>query len=248
MVCWNIWTLRNNIIWKNQPIESAGYIVKSAQNYYAAWCEATIDRQQAERRSNTIVSWTKPPQGFLKLNVDAAINKQDARMGFGCVLRDELGHFIAARGSPWRGYYSAKEAEAVAIRESLTWIKTLNVDKIIIETDSLQVTQALESNPRDSSFFVVLLGRTADFLVYGQGQQRRVVIEAVRLLDNENKGTNSEFCKLNEMPDVKSPNHFKDKSKKWLKFGFGEQDVTMPSRKLGFGGNSRGLSEQRPTM
>nr|GMD02172.1 ATP-dependent DNA helicase SRS2-like protein At4g25120 [Ipomoea batatas]GME18267.1 ATP-dependent DNA helicase SRS2-like protein At4g25120 [Ipomoea batatas] len=62
------------------------------------------------------------------------------------------------------------------------------------------------------------LGRTADFLVYGQGQQRRAVIEAVRLLDNENKGTNSEFCKLNEMPDVKSPNQFKDKSKKWLKF------------------------------
>nr|GMD42442.1 histone H2B.V2-like [Ipomoea batatas] len=62
------------------------------------------------------------------------------------------------------------------------------------------------------------LGRTADFLVYGQGQQRRAVIEAVRLLDNENKGTNSEFCKLNEMPDVKSHNQFKDKSKKWLKF------------------------------
>nr|GMC79821.1 ATP-dependent DNA helicase SRS2-like protein At4g25120 [Ipomoea batatas] len=50
------------------------------------------------------------------------------------------------------------------------------------------------------------------------GQQRRAVIEAIRLLDNENKGTNSEFCKLNEMPDVKSPNQFKDKSKKWLKF------------------------------
>nr|GMD43980.1 uncharacterized protein LOC109187072 [Ipomoea batatas] len=63
-----------------------------------------------------------------------------------------------------------------------------------------------------------MLGRTADFLVYGQGQQRRAVIEAVRLLDNENKGTNSEFCKLNEMPDVKSHNQFKDKSKKWLKF------------------------------
>lgn len=77
-------------------------------------------------------------------------------MGFGCVVRDDLGHFVAARGSHWRGYYSSKEAEAVAIRESLSWLKTLNIDKVIIETDSLQVTQGLNSNLGDSSFHVVL--------------------------------------------------------------------------------------------
>ncbi|VFQ77522.1 unnamed protein product [Cuscuta campestris] len=62
------------------------------------------------------------------------------------------------------------------------------------------------------------LGRTADFLVYGQAQQRRAVIEAVRVLDDESKGCNSEFCKLIERPDMKSAQLFKDKSKKWLKF------------------------------
>ncbi|CAH9139656.1 unnamed protein product [Cuscuta epithymum] len=62
------------------------------------------------------------------------------------------------------------------------------------------------------------LGRTADFLVYGQVQQRRAVIEAVRLLDVGSKGHNIELCKLNEMHGMKSAQQFKDKSKKWLKF------------------------------
>lgn len=55
------------------------------------------------------------------------------------------------------------------------------------------------------------LDRTPDFLIYGHGQQRRAVIEAVRLLDDKKK----ELCQLN---DMNSPQHFKERSKKWLKF------------------------------
>lgn len=94
----------------------------------------------------------------------------------------------------------------------------MNIIKYRVELLSLIVKN---SNYQSNINLLALsnrLGRTTDFLVYGQGQQRRAIIEAVRLLDDENKGTNSEFCKLNEMPDVKSPNQFKDKSKKWLKF------------------------------
>ncbi|KAK4363511.1 hypothetical protein RND71_018752 [Anisodus tanguticus] len=59
------------------------------------------------------------------------------------------------------------------------------------------------------------LGRTPEFLIYGHGQQRRAVIEAGRLLDDKKKGPSDELCQLNDMT---SPQHFKEKSKKWLKF------------------------------
>ncbi|KAK4436405.1 ATP-dependent DNA helicase SRS2-like protein [Sesamum alatum] len=62
------------------------------------------------------------------------------------------------------------------------------------------------------------LGRTPDFLIYGHGQQRKAIIEAVRLLEDGKRRANSEVCKLNELSDINSPKHFKDKSKKWLKF------------------------------
>ncbi|KAL3341841.1 hypothetical protein AABB24_026054 [Solanum stoloniferum] len=59
------------------------------------------------------------------------------------------------------------------------------------------------------------LGRTPEFLIYGHGQQRRAVIEAVRLLDDKKKGPRDELCQLN---DKNSPQYFKERSKKWLKF------------------------------
>ncbi|CAN6565199.1 unnamed protein product [Malus baccata var. baccata] len=63
------------------------------------------------------------------------------------------------------------------------------------------------------------LERTPEFLIFGHGQQRRAIIEAVRLSEDEKSKT-----KLNvaidgeESNGVTSPHHFKDASKKWLKF------------------------------
>ncbi|KAM3320234.1 ATP-dependent DNA helicase SRS2-like protein [Capsicum chacoense] len=59
------------------------------------------------------------------------------------------------------------------------------------------------------------LGRTSDFLIYGHGQQRRAAIEAVRLLDDKKSGPRDELCQLT---DMNSPQYFKERSKKWLKF------------------------------
>ncbi|KAM3198862.1 hypothetical protein P3L10_034399 [Capsicum annuum] len=59
------------------------------------------------------------------------------------------------------------------------------------------------------------LGRTPDFLIYGHGQQRRAAIEAVRLLDDKKSEPRDELCQLT---DMNSPQYFKERSKKWLKF------------------------------
>ncbi|KAL2539989.1 P-loop containing nucleoside triphosphate hydrolase superfamily protein [Abeliophyllum distichum] len=61
-------------------------------------------------------------------------------------------------------------------------------------------------------------GRTPDFLIYGHGQQRRAVIEALRLLEDGKKSANHELSKLTELAVINCPQNFKDKSKKWLKF------------------------------
>ncbi|KAL7147626.1 hypothetical protein ABFS83_06G119900 [Erythranthe nasuta] len=62
------------------------------------------------------------------------------------------------------------------------------------------------------------LDRTPEFLIYGHGQQRKAIIEAVRLLEDGKRRANPELCKLTELSDVNSPKHFKDTAKKWLKF------------------------------
>ncbi|XP_076890004.1 ATP-dependent DNA helicase SRS2-like protein At4g25120 [Bidens hawaiensis] len=58
------------------------------------------------------------------------------------------------------------------------------------------------------------LGRTPEFLLYGQGQQRKAVFEAVRLTETSDSGKlcNEADVTKNRLED------FREKSKKWLKF------------------------------
>ena len=63
------------------------------------------------------------------------------------------------------------------------------------------------------------MGRTPEFFIYGNGQQRRAIIEAVRLLENGKNKQNQDALKLaEEINGINSPQYFKDKSKKWQKF------------------------------
>uniref|UniRef100_A0A0E0LKV2 DNA 3'-5' helicase n=1 Tax=Oryza punctata TaxID=4537 RepID=A0A0E0LKV2_ORYPU len=59
------------------------------------------------------------------------------------------------------------------------------------------------------------LGRTSEFIIYGNGQQRRAVIEAERLLESD-KNNSLGDANMNYDGDIK--NSFKDKAKKWQKF------------------------------
>ncbi|XP_022771466.1 ATP-dependent DNA helicase SRS2-like protein At4g25120 [Durio zibethinus] len=65
------------------------------------------------------------------------------------------------------------------------------------------------------------LERTSEFLIYGHGQQRRAIVEAVRLLDNSKSGKKYDSCKstgIENSNGMRHPGYFKDRSKKWQKF------------------------------
>lgn len=63
------------------------------------------------------------------------------------------------------------------------------------------------------------LGRTSEFLVYGPGQQRRAVIEAVRLFGNHKDTQICNAYRTSEnLNPTNSPKCFKDKSRRWQKF------------------------------
>lgn len=57
----------------------------------------------------------------------------------------------------WRGIYSPREAEVVAIREALRWTKNHNLDKIHVETYAFLVVQGLKYGEEASSFGLILL-------------------------------------------------------------------------------------------
>lgn len=98
------------------------------------------------------VSWVKPAANSVKCNVDAAVFQVSSRVGFGLVLRNEAGGFIAAKAGSFPGLVDPFIAEALSCREALSWIKERDMQNVIIETDCLLVFLALSREVSDCSY------------------------------------------------------------------------------------------------
>ena len=81
--------------------------------------------------------------------MDAGVFSSQSRYSFGGVIRDSGGAFIAAKCQRFPGLFRPREAEALVVREALSWIKNLQLSKIIVEIDCLNVYFAL-TNPTTS--------------------------------------------------------------------------------------------------
>lgn len=103
----------------------------------AEWQSANIEASVAAAEAgNRPVSWKKPPLNTLKCNVDSAIFADRKKMGFGGVLCDSNGEFVAAIQGSLPGTFSPILAEAIGLREVLSWIKESSFGSILVETDS----------------------------------------------------------------------------------------------------------------
>lgn len=85
------------------------------------------DRRQAQQVNNKykpVVShrvrrWNAPPQGWVKINVDATIFSGMSCTGFGSVVRDETGQFVRARHRRREGLWMSRKAEAIGLKEAI---------------------------------------------------------------------------------------------------------------------------------
>ena len=89
----------------------------------------------------------------MKCNIDAVIFQQEGFMGYGWVLRDDERMVIAAKNGVMNGLVDPAMAEAMSCREALSWLKSLNISKVIVESDALQVINCLNGDHSDKSYF-----------------------------------------------------------------------------------------------
>lgn len=73
-------------------------------------------------------------------------------MGLGCVVRDDRGGFIRARSTVVRGSFMPREAEALGLKEAMSWIKNWRVRKCIFKSDSKVLVDAVNGNHGQSLF------------------------------------------------------------------------------------------------
>lgn len=94
LFCWGLWSRRNKWAWEKINMSVFG-VKNMALNMLVEWSRAReIAEKSSDMTRTSSQSWCKPPDGWVKINVDAACYLGGEHMGVGCVMRDDRGKFI----------------------------------------------------------------------------------------------------------------------------------------------------------
>jgi hypothetical protein len=147
MMLWTLWWRRNQRCW-NDKIPTIFDVLRRANDALHEWATAQKRNQPMGSTSSAHYQWIKPATGTIKCNVDTACYKEDKVYCVGMCMRDEHGNFLKAYTIKKHGTPVIAEAEALGIREALTWIKN-NYEEattIEVESDCLQAVQAINAH------------------------------------------------------------------------------------------------------
>ncbi|XP_074359806.1 uncharacterized protein LOC141699902 [Apium graveolens] len=124
-LCWSIWRARNDL-WT------------AAQGRY------TGAPLRSPIAGDCAIYWAKPQQDEVKINADAAVFDNQGS-GTGLVVRNHASHMLSAKTTCFSEVMNPTLAEALAIKEALSWAKEWTENTITIESDCLVVIQLIRS-------------------------------------------------------------------------------------------------------
>lgn len=108
--------------------------------------------------------WHPPMLNRDKVNVDAALFEEPHRHSYALIVRDHHGNLIEANSRCTSGRVSPELAEAIGIREALSWVKNRKEYEAIVETDCLQVVQLIRSSYSTISYLGRIIEECKDLL------------------------------------------------------------------------------------
>lgn len=149
-VLWGIWHWRNKKVWDDKTV-SPVVAMDWSSRMINEWTDAMKNKKKSSSQSSTcglakVQRWKPPEVGNMKVNVDASLSSENATFSVGMVLRDHTGKFIEGRVGCMPEVGSIFEAEAIGIREALSWIAGKGLTQVSFESDSLLSIRALRGD------------------------------------------------------------------------------------------------------
>ncbi|KAL8112588.1 hypothetical protein AgCh_020058 [Apium graveolens] len=155
MVAWTSWKNRNDMVWQ-QKGKDYEEILKSGVQVLNNWESA-----QDKSFDSTIgfltqpdggVHWRQPHQGAVKVNTYATIFEESNYYSYAMVARDHTGTLLEAQASCKQGILNPDLAEAIGIREALSWLKFKDWEMVEVETDCMGAVQAIRCSSINFSY------------------------------------------------------------------------------------------------
>ncbi|KAL5760386.1 hypothetical protein ACOSP7_018902 [Xanthoceras sorbifolium] len=125
---WFIWGFRNQFLFGNSCLWQ-GDLWSRASDFLASFSacgDSSFSASVLVSDAGVAKVWKAPYSGSLKMNVDAALEKNGVRFGASVVVRDDSGVVRAAAAFVFNGFPSVETAETKSIWSGLS----LAVDKV----------------------------------------------------------------------------------------------------------------------
>ncbi|XP_020153962.2 uncharacterized protein [Aegilops tauschii subsp. strangulata] len=144
---YELWLARNKARGTHQ-MEDPQLIVQRVLYLAEEWMSSkdTVIKQAVERGPD---KWSKPDDGWVKVNSDGALGKHQGSGGGGAVLRNNHGEFIAGacHFSPLAA--DAETVELLVCRRAVILAQELNIQRVILERDSQVAVWKISSEQKD---------------------------------------------------------------------------------------------------
>ncbi|KAL5818299.1 hypothetical protein ACOSQ4_022141 [Xanthoceras sorbifolium] len=154
---WQIWKWRCSNIFENTPTfihDPARSIFKVAKD----WWEANNSTKLESEAVLKIIVWIPPQQGWFKLNIDGSRETAEGNIAAGGIIRDDAKNWVLGFALN-RGKGSIMDAELWGIYEGLLLCWKAGFKKIIVESDSKEAVDLINTNSNDNSpFLSIILG------------------------------------------------------------------------------------------
>ena len=145
-VAWAIWFNRNKVIHEDK-CSSPSQVWQMAKNLIEEFNEAASSDLFTPRPSQ-LYSWSPPPPGVFKINVDGSSSDLGESSSIGVIIRDCKGQTVAAFCKPLQSHFSAELVEVLALEQGIFLAWELQLSRVMFESDALSVINAIN----DSTF------------------------------------------------------------------------------------------------
>jgi hypothetical protein len=118
---WAIWHARRKVFHENifqSPLSTHSFVENFLNDLEMATPKSKLS-QCTTRREEVAHKWTAPPSGFSKINVDAAVRKNQNCGAVAAVCRGDDGVYLGASAVVVQGISDPTTLEALACREAL---------------------------------------------------------------------------------------------------------------------------------